>query len=141
MLCLLCGSTDKDSICNAGDHLQYRRPGFNSWVEKIPWRRKWQPTPGFLPGQSHGQRSLVGDSPQGCKESDTPVATKHTHLVASRVLNYLCTWSTPNRVTWGLGIQHMNLGGHSSVLNRLICVSTNSQAKALTSRASECNLI
>ena len=34
------------------------------------WRRKWQPTPGFLPGESHGQRSLVGCSPWGCKESD-----------------------------------------------------------------------
>ena len=36
---------------------------------KIPWRRKWQPTPVFLPGESHGQRSLVGYSPQGHKES------------------------------------------------------------------------
>ena len=36
-----------------------RRPGFNSRVEKIPWRRKWQPTPVFLPGESHGQRSLA----------------------------------------------------------------------------------
>ena len=38
------------------------RPGFNSWVEKIPWRRPWQPTPVFLPRESHGQRSLVGYS-------------------------------------------------------------------------------
>jgi len=37
----------------------------------IPWRRKWQPTPVFLPGESHGGRSLVGYSPWGCKESDT----------------------------------------------------------------------
>ena len=37
----------------------------------IPWRRKWQPTPVFLPGKSHGRRSLVGYSPWGCKESDT----------------------------------------------------------------------
>ena len=45
------------------------------WVQprsgKIPWRRKWQPTPVFLPGKSHGQTSLVGYSPWGCKESDT----------------------------------------------------------------------
>ena len=34
-----------------------------SWVRKIPWRREWQPTPVFLPGESHGQRSLVGYSP------------------------------------------------------------------------------
>ena len=36
-----------------------------SWIRKIPWRRKWQPTPLFLPGKSHGQRSLVGYSPYG----------------------------------------------------------------------------
>ena len=48
-----------------------RRPGFNPWVGKIPWRRKWQSTPGLLPGKSHGQRSLVGYSPCGRKESDT----------------------------------------------------------------------
>ena len=44
----------------------------------IPWRRKWQPTPVFLPGESHGQRSLVGYSPQGHKESDT-TEQLHTH--------------------------------------------------------------
>ena len=42
--------------------LQYRRCGFDPWVRKIPWRRKWQPTPTFLPGNAHGQRSLVGYS-------------------------------------------------------------------------------
>ena len=36
------------------------RAGFNPWVRKIPWRREWLPTPIFLPGESHGQRSLVG---------------------------------------------------------------------------------
>ena len=40
-------------------------------IEKIPWRRKLQPTPVFLPGESHGQRSLAGYSPQGHKEEDT----------------------------------------------------------------------
>ena len=39
-------------------HLQYRRSGFSSWVGKIPWRMKRQPTPVFMPGKSHGQRSL-----------------------------------------------------------------------------------
>ena len=39
---------------------QYKRHGFNSWVKKIPWRREWRPTPVFMPGQSHGQRSLAG---------------------------------------------------------------------------------
>ena len=47
------------------------RPRFNPWVRKVLWRRKWQSTPVFLPGESHGQRSLVGYSPWGCKESGT----------------------------------------------------------------------
>ena len=48
-----------------------RETGFDPWVGKIPWRRKWQSTPVFLPGESHGQRSLAGYSPWGRKESDT----------------------------------------------------------------------
>ena len=48
-----------------------RRPGFNPWMRMIPWRREWLPTPVFLPGKSHGQRSLVGFSPWGRKESNT----------------------------------------------------------------------
>ena len=47
---------------------QFKRRGFNSWIRKIPWRRKWQPTPVFLPGKSHGQRSLAGWSPWGHKK-------------------------------------------------------------------------
>ena len=48
-----------------------KRPKFDPWVRKIPWRRKWQPTPVFLPGESRGQRSLAGYSPWGGKELDT----------------------------------------------------------------------
>ena len=43
--------------------------GFDPWVRKMPWRRKWQPTPAFLPGKSQEQKSLVGYSPWDCKES------------------------------------------------------------------------
>ena len=46
-------------------------PAYNPWVRKIPWRRKWHPTPVFLPGESYGQRSLAGYSPWGQKESET----------------------------------------------------------------------
>ena len=49
---------------------QCRRCRFHAWVETISWRRKWQPTSVFLPGESHGQRSLEVYSPQSCKESD-----------------------------------------------------------------------
>jgi len=52
------GLEGKESACNAGGALH----GFDPWVRKIPWRREWQPTPVFLPGKSHGQRSLVGYS-------------------------------------------------------------------------------
>ena len=55
---------------NLHSYQQCRRCGFNCWVGKIPWRRKWQPTPVFLPGKSHGQRSLAGYRPWGQKESD-----------------------------------------------------------------------
>ena len=50
---------------------QSRSCGFDPRNGQIPWRRAWQPTPVFLPGESHGQRSLVGYSPWGCKQSDT----------------------------------------------------------------------
>ena len=48
-----------------------RRRGFDPWVRKILWRRKWKPALVFLPGKSQGQKSLVGYSPQSRKELDT----------------------------------------------------------------------
>ena len=52
--------------------------GFNPWVRKIPWQKKWLPTLVFLPGRSHGQRSLAGYSPWGCKDMTEQTHT-HTH--------------------------------------------------------------
>ena len=68
------GAGGKDPTCQCR---RRKRLGFNPWVGKIPWRRKWQPTPVCLPGESHGQRSLAGYSPWGRKESDTtwPLST------------------------------------------------------------------
>ena len=57
-------------------------PGFNSWLGTVPWRRKHQPTPVFLPGKSHGQRSLVGYCPWGCKASDMTEQLS-THTISS----------------------------------------------------------
>ena len=54
-----------------------KRHGFDPWVGKIPWRRKWQLTRVFLPGKFHGHRSLVGCSLWGLKELDT---AEHTHM-------------------------------------------------------------
>ena len=56
-----------------------KRRGFDPWVGKMPWRRAWHPTPVFLPGECHGQRSPVGYSPWGHRESDTTEASEYTH--------------------------------------------------------------
>ena len=66
------GSADKESPCNAGLNL-----GSIPGTGRSPAGGKWQPTPEFLPGESHGLRSLVGYSPKGRKESDTTKATEH----------------------------------------------------------------
>ena len=75
-------ASDKESTC------QCRRHGFDPWVEKIPWRRKWLPTPIFLPGEPHRQRILAGYSPWGRKGVGHDLATEqqqqqytyvHTH--------------------------------------------------------------
>ena len=63
--CLVPYLWSKQRICQ-----QCKRPGFNHWVRKIPWRSEWQPILVFLPGEFHGQRRLVGYNPCGCKESD-----------------------------------------------------------------------
>ena len=61
----------------AGD----KRWEFNPCFRKIPWRRSWQPTPIFLPGESHGQRSLAGYSTWGRKESDTTLHACTVHRI------------------------------------------------------------
>ena len=73
------GGSDSKSVC-----LQCGRPGFDPWFGKIPWRRKWQPTPVLLPEKSHGRRSLAGYRPWGCKESDM---TERLHVTS---LQYIC---------------------------------------------------
>ena len=69
-----------------------KRREFDLWVRKIPWRRKWQPTLIFLPGESHGQRSLVSYSPWCHRESDT---TEMIYTQATTIIQwlYLMLWS------------------------------------------------
>ena len=74
--------------------LQCRRPGVDPWVRKIPWRMKWQPTPVLLPGKSHGQRSLVGYSPWGRKESDTTGRLHFTSLLYIYI--FICIFENEN---------------------------------------------
>ena len=69
------GASGKESACQCR---RRKRHGFNPWVGKMPWSREWQSIPLSLPGESHGQRSLVGYSPWGLKEPDTTEGTWHT---------------------------------------------------------------
>ena len=78
----------KNPPANAGD---IRDTCSTPGSGKTPWRRARQPTPLFLPGESHGQRSLAGYSPAGCKESDTTAMTEHTH---ARGPLFICDCST-----------------------------------------------
>ena len=77
------GIVVKNPHANAGAAKKHR---FQPWVRKIPWRRKSQPTPVFLPGKFHGQSSLIGYGPGGCKELDDTehalslsLSLSHTH--------------------------------------------------------------
>ena len=85
-LCFPGGATGEEPFCQCRRH---KRLGFDPWVRKIPWRRASQPTPVFLPGGSHGQRSLVGYIPWGHKESDTTERTYCTHTHIIQMVDYL----------------------------------------------------
>ena len=77
------GGSEGRSVC-----LQCGRPRFDPWVGKMPWRRKWQPTPELLPGKSLGRRGVVDYSPWGRKESDTTVVTSlRAHICISVYLS------------------------------------------------------
>ena len=84
----------KESIC------QCRRPRFDSWVGKIPWISKWQPIPVFLPGKSHGQRSLGGYSPRGRERVRHELATNKDNMTyrysTTQSMNILSGWQIPN---------------------------------------------
>ena len=71
-------SVGKEFACSAGDL------GSISGVRKIPWRRKWQPTPGFLPGALHEQRGLADHSPWGCKSRTRATHEPHTSHTQAR---------------------------------------------------------
>ena len=85
----------KESACHC---LRYKRLKFDHWVRKIPWRRKWQPTPVFLPGKSCGQRSLAGCSPWGCKELNTRAETEqrnNSNMQNRRIPGLETVWRLP----------------------------------------------
>ena len=77
----------KEFACQCRRH---KRLVFDPWVGKISWNRKWQSTPVFLPGRFHGQRSLAGSNPWGCKGSDTTERMRvHTHTLCDLVGGHL----------------------------------------------------
>ena len=69
--------------------LQCRRPRFNPWVGKIPWRREGLPAPVFLPGEFHGQRILASYSPRGLKESNTTERLSHIYIYILYIHKYI----------------------------------------------------
>ena len=84
-----------------------KRPEFDPWIWKIPWSRKWQPTPVFLPGKFHGQKRLVRYSPWGRKELDM---TEHAYMLLllllshfSCVLLFAAPWSVANQASLSMG--------------------------------------
>ena len=85
----------KNLPANAGD----RRCGFDLWVGKILWRRKWQPTPVFLPGKFHGQRSLAGYSPLGAKSQTRLRNWEHTNCTVQWYVHHVI-WSSPSSISW-----------------------------------------
>ena len=103
--------SDGRSIC-----LQCGRPGFDPWMGKILWRRKWQLTPGPLPGKFHGWRSLVGYGPWGPKELDR-TERLHFHFslscvgekmaTHSSVLAWRIPWTEEPDGLWSMGSQRV----------------------------------
>ena len=87
---------------------RHRRLGFSPWVGEIPWRRAWQPTPVFLPGESHGQRILVGYSPWGRKDSNM---TEWLHFPKSEAPQSVPTFHLSNFIIFlfdmGTYIKHV----------------------------------
>ena len=108
-------SSGKESAC------QCRRQkgcGFNPQVRKIPWRKAQLPTPVFLPGESHGQRSRVGCGPQGHKESDSIEATQRVQQLNSQnnllavkfsFLKFSCKVSLTTSITLRKALLHPNV--------------------------------
>ena len=101
---------------------------FDSWVRKIPRRRKWQPTPVFLPGESHGQKSLVGYSPWGHKKSDT---TEQLSMQPHRMkTQLLCIERCTERDALP-GIAHMIVGTGQASLKAIRQAARTSRLRTL----------
>ena len=77
LICLSLCSTPEGFPVGSVVESNGRNPGSVPGLLRFPWKRAWQPIPVFLPGDFHGQRSLTGYSPWGCKESNTTEVSEH----------------------------------------------------------------
>ena len=106
------GTSSQESSCQCR---RCKRLGFDPWVGKIPWSRKWQPTPVVFPGEFHGERSLAGYSPRGCRELDMTehACTRDPDTVASlQGLVYRSShqlfWSLPQQQLENRSVNRIN---------------------------------
>ena len=83
LMCILIQGFPSSSVVK-NPPAQCLRHGLSPWVGKIPWRRKWQPTPVSLPGKSHGQRRLAGYSPLGHKRIGHNLAVKQQQFITEK---------------------------------------------------------
>ena len=89
------GSPSGIAVKNLPSVQETQETWFDPWVWKIPWRRKWQPTPIFLPGKSHGQRNPVVSSPWGHKRVRHELATEQQLICSGVGLDMLVNDSVP----------------------------------------------
>ena len=101
---------------------QCRRCVFHPWVRKIPWRREWQPTPVFLPGKPHGQRSLAGYRPSGGKWVQHDLATKQQPRAVELCCLKLLLWLSVNLLDF-LQIAQAWWGAYYFKRYRYLCFS------------------
>ena len=103
--CFSGGASGEEPACQCRTR---KRLGFDPWVGKVPLKRKWQPTLVFLPGKFHGQRSLVGYGPWGCKEWDTT------------------QWLSNNNIRWHFSqwkkfYKDLQIGAHPYIYCNFLC--------------------
>ena len=112
-----------------------RRCRFDTWAGKIPWSRKWRPTPIFLPGKFHGQRRLADYCPWGCKESDTHKEADTTGWLSTHNTELHCRLKVTDHTSCLLGTAFICLSylpnvNVSFVLqngNKLICLAAHNK--------------
>ena len=90
------GDSGKVPVCQCRRHKRHR---FDPWVGNIPWRRKWQPTPVFLPGKTHGQTSLEGYSSWGGERVGYDLVTNNSAVMMTGFSVNIC-WKREGRSKW-----------------------------------------